>query len=82
MFIKNKYKHAKQYINIIQSNPSNPMPNENELRKFQCANCRKSKLVLKKVANQQHHGFACEECWAAIETRPRYGLGMGKCSMQ
>jgi transcription elongation factor Elf1 len=55
--------------------------NNNELRKFQCANCRKSKLVLKKVANQQHHGFACEVCWAAIETRPRYGLG-GKCSMQ
>ena len=45
----------------------------NELRKFQCSKCQKSKLVLKKVADQQHHGFACEECWITIEKRSRYG---------
>ena len=41
--------------------------NTNELRKFQCNKCQKSKHMLKKVWDQQHHGFACEECWIAIE---------------
>ncbi len=50
-----------------------PMLNENELHKFQCGNCRKSKLVLKKLADQQQHGFACDECWATIDKRSRYG---------
>ena len=54
------------------------MINDNEIRKFQCANCSKSRLVLKKLANQQHHGFACDECWATIEKLPRYS----KCSVQ
>jgi len=57
-----------------------PMLNDNELRKFQCDNCLKSKLVLKKVADQQHRGFACDECWTAINKRTRYGYS--KCSMQ
>jgi hypothetical protein len=56
------------------------MLNDNELRKFQCDNCLKSKLVLKKVADQQHRGFACDECWTAINKRTRYGYS--KCSMQ
>lgn len=34
----------------------------NEIRKFQCSQCHKFKLVLKKLADQQQHGFACEEC--------------------
>jgi len=55
------------------------MLNENELRKFQCGNCRKFKLVLKKVANQQQHGFACDECWDTIDKRSRYN---SKCLMQ
>ena len=46
---------------------------DNQIRKFQCSKCRKPKHVLKKVADQQHHGFACEECWTAIEKRSRYG---------
>jgi len=54
--------------------------NINEIRKFQCNRCNKSKLVLKKVADQQQHGFACEECWTAIEeqTQSRYK----RCSVQ
>ena len=44
----------------------------NQIRRFQCNKCQKSKLVLKKVADQQQHGFACEECWTAIEKRSRY----------
>ena len=54
------------------------MLNENELRSFPCSQCRKSKLVLKKVADQQHHGFACDECWTAISKRARYN----QCSIQ
>ena len=46
---------------------------DNQIRKFQCSKCRKPKHVLKKVADQQHHGFACEECWTAIEKRSRPG---------
>jgi hypothetical protein len=34
--------------------------------------------VLKKVWNQQQHGFACDECWATINKRSRYS----KCLMQ
>ena len=48
------------------------MPNDNEFRCFPCSQCRKSKLVLKKVWNQQQHGFACDECWATINKRSRY----------
>jgi hypothetical protein len=62
----------------IRNQLSNTMINDNEIRKFQCANCSKSKLALKKLANQQHHGFACDECWTTIEKRPRYS----KCSVQ
>jgi transcription elongation factor Elf1 len=51
----------------------------NQIRTFQCSQCRKPKLVLKKVADQQHRGFACEKCWTTIETRSRYG---GGCLMQ
>ena len=40
--------------------------------KFQCNRCQKFKFVLKKVADKQQHGFACEECWSAIERRSRY----------
>ena len=54
------------------------MLNENELCRFPCSQCRKSKLVLKKVAAQQHHGFACDECWTTIENRSR----CNKCLMQ
>ena len=54
------------------------MLNENELCRFPCSQCRKSKLVLKKVADQQQHGFACDECWTTIETRSR----CNKCLMQ
>ena len=57
---------------------SQPQPYDtsdaNELRKFQCNRCNKSKLLLKKVADQQQHGFACEECWTAIERRSRYNM--------
>jgi len=52
--------------------------NDNEIRKFQCSKCSKSSLVLKKVWDKQHHGFACDKCWTAIEGQRRY---MG-CSMQ
>jgi len=48
--------------------------NTNQIRKFQCSRCDKFKLVLKKVADQQQHGFACEECWTAIEKRSRYNV--------
>ena len=44
----------------------------NFICKFQCNRCQKFKHVLKKVADQQQHGFACEECWTAIEKRSRY----------
>lgn len=54
--------------------------NTNEIRKFQCNRCNKSKLVLKKVADQQQHGFACDACWATIQNQnqSRYK----KCSVQ
>ena len=45
---------------------------DNQIRKFQCNKCQKIKPVLKKVEDQQHHGFACEECWTAIEKRSRH----------
>jgi len=48
--------------------------NNNQIHKFQCSRCDKFKLVLKKVADQQQHGFACEECWTAIEKRSRYNV--------
>ncbi len=68
-------------IIYTNSNHSNRMNNnDNEIRKFQCANCRKSKLVLKKVTNQQHHGFACDECWIAIDKQSRFAYG--KCDVQ
>jgi predicted nucleic acid-binding Zn ribbon protein len=46
--------------------------NDNQVRTFQCSKCQNPKHVLKKVADQQHHGFACEECWTSIEKRSRY----------
>ena len=46
--------------------------NNNKIRRFQCNKCQKSKLVLKKLVDQQHHGFACEECWTSIDKRSRY----------
>jgi transcription elongation factor Elf1 len=48
------------------------MDDNNQIRKFQCNKCNKSKLVLKKVADKQHHGFACDECWATIDKKSRY----------
>jgi hypothetical protein len=45
------------------------MDDDNHIRKFQCNKCQKSKFMLKKVWDQQHHGFACEECWTTIETQ-------------
>ena len=46
--------------------------NDNQIRKFKCNKCTQTKFVLKKVANKQHHGFACEECWTTIENKQRY----------
>lgn len=60
------------YIICIQ------MEKNNQIRSFPCSQCRKSKLVLKKVADQQQHGFACDECWTTIEKRSR----CNKCLMQ
>jgi len=49
------------------------MPEDNNrIRKFNCTKCQKSKPMLKKVADQQQHGFACEECWTAIEKRSMF----------
>ena len=48
------------------------MESDNQIRKFQCSNCQKSKFVIKKVADKQHHGFACEECWTTINKQSRY----------
>jgi hypothetical protein len=45
---------------------------DNQIRIFRCNKCQKSKPVLKKVADQQQHGFACEECWTSIDKRSRY----------
>ena len=50
----------------------NDNDNDNQLRTFKCSKCQKPKHVLKKVTDQQHHGFACEECWTSIEKRSRY----------
>ena len=44
----------------------------NHIRRFQCNKCNKSKLVLKKVADKQQHGFACDECWTTIDNKKRY----------
>ena len=49
-----------------------PEEDNNHIRKFKCSRCQKFKHVLKKVADQQQHGFACEECWTTIEKRSRY----------
>ena len=54
------------------------MEQNNQIRSFPCSQCRKSKLVLKKVSDKQQHGFACEECWTAIDKRSR----CNKCLMQ
>ncbi len=54
------------------------MNDVNEIRKFQCSKCSNFNLVLKKVWDKQHHGFACDKCWTAIEGQRRY---MG-CSVQ
>ena len=63
-------------MNVLQP----PMLNENEIRKFQCSQCLKSKHMLKKLSDQQHRGFACDECWTTNDKRTRYGYG--KCSIQ
>jgi len=44
----------------------------NQIRKFDCNRCKKSKFVLKKVADKQQHGFACDECWSTIDSKNRY----------
>ena len=48
------------------------MEPNNQIRKFQCNHCQKSKFMLKKMADQQQHGFACEECWTTINKQSRY----------
>lgn len=45
------------------------MENENKIRQYNCSKCNKSSLVLKKVWDQQHHGFACDACWATIQNQ-------------
>lgn len=45
---------------------------DNQIRKFQCNKCNKSKFVLKKVADKQQHGFACDECWFTIDKKKRH----------
>jgi len=54
------------------------MLNDNEIRRFQCSKCNKFRPMLKKVADRQHHGFACDQCWIAIVKRARYN----QCSVQ
>uniref|UniRef100_A0A6C0M1W1 Uncharacterized protein n=1 Tax=viral metagenome TaxID=1070528 RepID=A0A6C0M1W1_9ZZZZ len=54
------------------------MEKDNEIRRFQCNKCNKSSLVLKKVWDQQHHGFACDAFWATIQTQTRYK----RCTVQ
>jgi predicted RNA-binding Zn-ribbon protein involved in translation (DUF1610 family) len=71
-----QFKHAHVLYNTCVSDKL--IMNDNEIRKFQCSKCSKSSLVLKKVWDKQHHGFACDKCWTAIEGQRRY---MG-CSMQ
>ena len=45
------------------------METDNQIRKFQCSKCNKPKFILKKVADKQHHGFSCDECWTTIEKK-------------
>lgn len=49
-----------------------PHSHDNQICKFKCSRCQKFNHVLKKVADQQQHGFACEECWTAIENRSMF----------
>ena len=58
------------YIKIINSFSN--MEEDNQIRKFQCNKCHKSNYVLKKVWDQQQHGFACEECWNSIEKQKQH----------
>ena len=46
--------------------------NTNQIRRFNCNKCQHPNYVLKKMADQQHHGFACDKCWATVEKRSRY----------
>ena len=55
-----------------QTEARTEMDDNNQIRKFQCNKCNKSKFVLKKVADKQHHGFACEDCWFTIDKKKRY----------
>ena len=56
----------------MQTTQNNMEMCNNQICKFKCGQCHKSKFVLKKVSDQQHHGFACEECWINIEKRSRH----------
>lgn len=51
---------------------TNDNVDDNQLRTFKCSRCQYSKTVLKKVADKQQHGFACEGCWTTIENKKRY----------
>ena len=51
------------------------LESDRQIRKFQCNQCKKFKFVLKKMADQQHHGFACDECWTTINKQSRYSYG-------
>ena len=78
-----QFKHDARELIIQQQQYHNDVMNDmndssnNEIRKFQCSKCAKSSLVLKKVWDQQHHGFACDKCWTDIEGQRRY-----KCIVQ
>jgi len=50
-------------------NTNTTMNDSNEIRRFQCDKCNKYSLVLKKVWDQQHHGFACDACWTIIQNQ-------------
>ena len=69
--------YIKMIANTNTNANANANANANELRKFQCNHCQQSKFVLKKVWNQQHHGFACDACWATIEKQSRYNCIIG-----
>ena len=56
----------------VQMEARTQMDDNNQIRKFQCNKCNKSKFVLKKVADKQQHGFACDDCWAAIDKKKRH----------
>lgn len=58
-------------MHYMQTNQNMEMEN-NQICTFQCNRCNKFKHVLKKVSDQQQHGFACEECWTTIEKRSRF----------